>query len=404
MCAGAPFAPGGLSYTALERKGVRRMSQNDAASTHSDSTAPHECVTDRHRRLSQPGQAAPGRSQAESERRHRAVFENPFDLIAVLDAVRGASGAIVDWRYGDANANWLRAAGRPREQLLGKTVSEVLPERAEELIPLYTRVLTQSRPYQCEDQWGGTDVLVSVFPIGRDSIVTSGVDISARTRIEAEVKRLLEVNRAEREWLSAVLNSMTEEVYFADPQRRYTYANPAALREFRHDTVEGVDIEKIVSQLEVLRPDGTPRPFCEAPPVRALAGEVICDEEQLVRIPRTGELRHRQVSSAPVRDGGGRIIGSVSVVRDVTDKRLREKEQREAEHRRQRLIATLAHELRNPLAPIRTGIELLKKVREQPALLETVPPMMERQMQQLVALVDRLLDILQDVYPAKSAT
>jgi PAS domain S-box-containing protein len=323
-------------------------------------------------------------------------------VIALLDAVRDPEGAIVDWRYCDANANWLRAQGRPRDQLLGRTVAELMPERAAELIPLYTRVLAQSRPQQYEERVGEMDLLISLFPIGPDSIVTSGVDISARIRVEAEVRRLLEVNRAEREWLSAVLNSLTQEVYFADTQKRYTYANPAALREFGHDSVEGVDIEKIVSQLEVLRPDGTPRPFSEAPPVRALAGEVVRDEEQIVRIPRTGQLRYRQVSSAPVRDGSGRIIGSVSVVRDVTDKRLREKEQREAERRRKKLITTLAHELRNPLAPLRTGIELLRKVREQPQLLDTVPPMMERQIRQLVALIDRLLDVFEEGPPAEA--
>jgi PAS domain S-box-containing protein len=345
------------------------------------------------------------RKDTESERRYRALFENPFDVIAVLDAVRDADGAIVDWRYCDANINWLRTMGRPRDQLLGRTVAELMPERAAELIPLYTRALAQSRPQQYEERSGETDLLISLFPIGPDSVVTSGVDISARIRVEAEVRRLLEVNRAEREWLSAVLNSVTQEVYFADTQKRYTYANPAALREFGHETVAGVDIEAIVSQLEVLRPDGTARPFSEAPPVRALAGETVRDEEQIVRMPRTGQLRYRQVSSAPVRDGGGKIIGSVSVVRDVTDKRLREKELREAERRRRKLITTLAHELRNPLAPLRTGIELLRKVREQPQLLETVPPMMERQIRQLVELIDRLLDVFQDdAPPADAAT
>jgi PAS domain S-box-containing protein len=332
----------------------------------------------------------------ESERRHRAIFENPFDAIAVLDAVRDAEGAIIDWRYCDASATWLRALGRPRDQVLGRTVRETMPARAAELIALYTRVLALSRPEQYEEHSGKTALLISLFPIGRDSIVSSGVDISARIRVEAEVRRLLEVNRAEREWLSAVLNSLTEEVYFADSQKRYTYANPAALREFGHEAVEGIDIEKIVSQLEVFRPDGSPRPFSEAPPVRALAGETVRDEEQIVRIPRTGELRHRQVSSAPVRDSGGTIIGSVSVVRDVTEMRLREKERREGERQRKKLIKTLAHELRNPLAPLRTGIELLRKVREQPHLLETLPAMMERQIRQLVVLIDRLLEVFQE--------
>src|SRR5262249_10513987 len=139
-----------------------------------------------------------------------------------------------------------------------------------------------------------------------------------RRRAELEA---LSKGRAEKEWLAAVLNSMNEEVYFTDTHKRYTYANPAALREFGHTAVEGVDVEKIVSGLEVLRPDGTTRPLDEAPPLRALRGEVIRDEEQIVRIPRTGEHRHRRVSSAPVRDGNGTIIGSVSVVRDVTEQR-----------------------------------------------------------------------------------
>lgn len=335
-------------------------------------------------------------TDTESERRYRAVFENPFDFIAVLEAVRGPEGAIVDWRYTDANANWLRMLGHARSEILGRSIREIAPARADELMPLYARVLTQSRPEQYEERSGETDLLVSLFPIGGDSIVSSAADITARIRVEAEVRRLLAAHRAEREWLSAVLNAMTEEVYFADPQRRYTYANPAALREFGHGAVEGTDIERIVSQLEVLRPDGTPRPFSEAPPVRALAGEVVRAEEQIVRIPRTGELRYRQVSAAPVRDGQGNIIGSVSVVRDVTDRRLRQKERQAMENQRQQLISTLAHELRNPLAPLRTGVELLRKVREQPQLIDSLPPMMERQIRQLVGLIDRLLDVFQD--------
>lgn len=331
----------------------------------------------------------------DSERRHRAIFENPFDLIAVLEAVRGPEDTIIDWRYTDANANWLRALGRPRDQVVGRTVTEVSPQQAQALIARYASVLKQSRAEQYEERTGDTGLLISLFPIGGHSIVTSAVDISTRLRMESEVRRLLEAHRAEREWLSAVLNSMTEEVYFADLQHRYTYANPAAMREFGHDKVAGSPIEKVVSQIEVLRADGTPRPLSEAPPLRALAGEVVRDEQQIVRNPRTGELRHRQVSAAPVRDSRGQIIGSVSVVRDVTDSRLRQTELEAAELRRQKLIATLAHELRNPLAPLRTGVELLRMVREQPQLLDTVPPMMERQIRELVGMIDHLIDVFQ---------
>ena len=72
---------------------------------------------------------------------------------------------------------------------------------------------------------------------------------------------------------------------------------------------------------------GSPRPPSEAPPLRALRGETIRDEEEIVRTPGTGELRHRLVSGAPVRDGEGAIIGS-GAVRDITGRKLIEEELR----------------------------------------------------------------------------
>ena len=69
------------------------------------------------------------------------------------------------------------------------------------------------------------------------------------------------------------------------------------------------------------RPDGSPRPSDEAPPLLALQGEAVRSQEEIIRTPATGELRYRQVSSSPVKDAKGNIIGSVSVVRDITDRK-----------------------------------------------------------------------------------
>jgi two-component system CheB/CheR fusion protein len=72
--------------------------------------------------------------------------------------------------------------------------------------------------------------------------------------------------------------------------------------------------------------------------LRALRGEIIRNEEQIVRNPRTDELRHRQVSSAPVRDSHGTIIGSVSVARDITEGRTREQRLRQVEREQAELL------------------------------------------------------------------
>jgi len=65
----------------------------------------------------------------------------------------------------------------------------------------------------------------------------------------------------------------------------------------------------------------------------------------------------------------------------------------ENDRRKDEFLATLAHELRNPLAPIRTGLEVLRLSENDTATLDEVRGVMERQTRQLVALVDDLLDV-----------
>lgn len=69
-----------------------------------------------------------------------------------------------------------------------------------------------------------------------------------------------------------------------------------------------------------------------------------------------------------------------------------ERELREGARRKDEFLAVLAHELRNPLAPIRSGVDLLQHASHEP-LVAKVRPMMERQVNHMVRLVDDLLDV-----------
>jgi PAS domain S-box-containing protein len=218
-------------------------------------------------------------------------------------------------------------------------------------------------------------------------------DCSERKRAEKELQRLFDAVHAEREWLSQVLSSINDEVYFTDTEKRYTFVNPSALREFGQSFVQGIEVGKVIANLNVFRSDGTPRPIEEAPPLRALAGEIVRDEEQIIRNPRTGELRHRQASAAPVRDAGGKIIGSVSVVRDITERKRVEEALRDADRRKNVFLATLSHELRNPLAPIRTAARLLESAVVSQADLKRCRSIISRQVAQMASLLDDLLDV-----------
>jgi len=97
-------------------------------------------------------------------------------------------------------------------------------------------------------------------------------------------------------------------------------------------------------------------------------------------------------------DLSGTLLLGIGV--DTTDRRRLEDELRnqaerlaESDRRKDEFLATLAHELRNPLAPIRLGLELLKMASDDPQTIETTRLMMERQTLQLITLVDDLLDV-----------
>jgi PAS domain S-box-containing protein len=209
---------------------------------------------------------------------------------------------------------------------------------------------------------------------------------------ESQARRDAQLAQEQSRNLSLVLANMHEEVYFMSVDGEYTFANPTALREFRGIPLIGVKARELVEQLVILKADGSPRPHAETPALRSLAGEVVEDEEQIVLTPRTGEMRNRLISSTPVRDATGKIIGAVSTVRDITALKQVEASLRDADRRKNVFLATLAHELRNPLAPIRTAAQLLVSVKSAQDL-DKCRSIISRQVAHMASLLDDLLDV-----------
>ena len=98
-----------------------------------------------------------------------------------------------------------------------------------------------------------------------------------------------------------------------------------------------------------------------------------------------------EISLSPIPDREGILVASI--VRDVTERDRLRQELRDTNRHKDEFLATLAHELRNPLAPIRNGLQLMKLAGEQVAIIEQARSMMERQLTQMVRLVDDLMDV-----------
>jgi PAS domain S-box-containing protein len=105
-----------------------------------------------------------------------------------------------------------------------------------------------------------------------------------------------------------------------------------------------------------------------------------------------GEWRWMRSEATPrVQDDA--FVGYVGATVDITDRRTADEELKQADRRKTAFLAVLAHELRNPLAPIRAGLELLRLGGATPGTLERIRPVLERQVSHMVRLIDDLLDM-----------
>lgn|GEM_PF-3055589 len=154
--------------------------------------------------------------------------------------------------------------------------------------------------------------------------------VQQRTRelqTEIEQRRAAEAAaEQEKDRLAALVDSISDEVWFTDINKLFKMANPPVLKEFCFTSMANIDVRQFLKTLEIYNADGSPRPVDDSPALLALRGEVVKDREEYVRTPATREMRCRLASASPVRDADGRIIGSVMVVRDVSDRKQAEED------------------------------------------------------------------------------
>jgi PAS domain S-box-containing protein len=111
------------------------------------------------------------------------------------------------------------------------------------------------------------------------------------------------------------------------------------------------------------------------------------------RRARDGEYRWFLCRGVPVKDAQGRVAKWFGTSTDIEEEKVAQRRLLEADRRKDVFLATLAHELRNPLAPIRNAAQLLRLKASGDADLQRARDMIERQVDHLARLVDDLLDV-----------
>ena len=220
-------------------------------------------------------------------------------------------------------------------------------------------------------------------PIGRDAtrrrmLVTNAVDVTERRRLdqalaEKEARTRLAMEAADYggwEWDRA-----GRELVVSDQTRR----------------ILGVGADQPMTfELfqECIHPDDRARR--ERALDQAFATGVHSNEYRVVR--PDGEVRWVSSRGRVLRgpEGRERMLG---VIGDITEQKKAEQALKDADRRKDEFLATLAHELRNPLAPLRNSLAILQRSAGDPELFVSAGGVMERQLGHLVRLIDDLLDV-----------
>jgi PAS domain S-box-containing protein len=229
---------------------------------------------------------------------------------------------------------------------------------------------------------------------GRRAYTAVVRDVTERRRVEEQRAEL----ERHRNHLRVTLESIGDAVIATDPKGNVTFLNPVA----EHLTGWGTGDARgrHLSDVFVILDEGTRRPV-ENPALRALRdGTVTGLTNHTLLVARDGTERPIDDSAAPIRDGTGAVLGAVLVFRDVTEQhRLEGELQRRvaelaaADKRKDEFLAMLAHELRNPLAPVKNALHVLKLRAGDWHSVDQARVMMERQVGHLTRLVDDLLDV-----------
>ncbi|MBN9121527.1 MAG: PAS domain S-box protein, partial [Planctomycetes bacterium] len=324
-----------------------------------------------------------------SDELYRLVVENLDDYaVIVLDTAR----RVRTWNRGAE-----RLLGRPRAEIIGKSADVIFtPEDVAAGVPrreaeqaLATGRAEDTRWHVRKDGtrfWAsGVMIRLDDGPQGARGLAKVLRDQTALKLAQDERTRADEALRASELRFRRLIEANIVGVGISNGSGAWVDANDALLRTLGH-TRDDLRAGRV-------RWDRMTPPEYRPRDERGIAEAI----ERGACTPYEKEYVRADGTRVPVLIGYATVSGIeehyVCFVLDLTPQKRVERELREADRRKDEFLAMLAHELRNPLAPIRTALHVLRLPDTGPEVQERARATMERQVGAMVRLVDDLLDV-----------
>lgn len=322
-----------------------------------------------------------------SEVRYRRLFESAKDGILILDA-RTA-------KITDANPFIAELLGYSHADLLGKELWEIglfkdVAESKAAVRELQEKHYIRYEDLPLETKSGHRADVEFVCNVYSES---DHLVIQCNIRDITERKRLQDLERESERLLRFVMDSMPQKIITAKPNGDVDYFNP------QWNEFTGLSFEQIKGWgwEQFIHPDDlveTVRHWKHS----VATGEPYHQQHRFRRAD--GEYRWHLSQTRAMRNAEGKVVLWIGSNTDIheqiqTTDQLRRlaADLSESDHRKNEFLAMLAHELRNPLAPIRNALQIMRLKGGHGEADISATEMMERQVGQMVRLVDDLLDV-----------
>lgn len=341
---------------------------------------------------------------------YQALFGSMDEAFCVLQPARDTKGTPVDCRFLEANPAFERQTGHADPT--GLMLREEFPCIGQEWMGKIAGVAESGRPLHVERQFGdsGAWFEFDLFRIDTAGSATVGVlfrDVSeakrgaaalieSRQQAENALARLV----AKRALIDAVLEATPIAIGVADSNGALTHLNEENKRLWGRN----LPMSRSINEYDEWKGwfaagterEGKPLAAGDWPLARALRGE--SNPRELIEIETFETPSQRKTvlaTAAPIRGDHGDIIGGVVALMDISDRVRAEQELRVAHQRKDDFLAVLAHELRNPLAPIAGAADLIVLQQSDPAKLQQTASIISRQVRHMTELLGDLLDLSQ---------
>lgn len=323
----------------------------------------------------------------QSRGRYQTLLESIDQGFCVFEVLFDDREKPIDYRFLEVNSAFEQHTGLV--DAVGKRVHEMVPDLEQHWAEIYGRVATTGEPHHFEE---GSEAMGRIFQVSASrvgepherKVALIFTDITERRRSERALRQSEE--RLRLASAAARLGVFSWDM----AEQRAHYENDRMYEIFGRSPEEG-PLSRTEFESSVLEPEDL-AVFREVARDRSAFGEPFSLE---CRIRRQNDGKRRWIELSGRFDLGPdgtprRLIG---VVADVTDRKLTEHALREANRRKDEYLAMLGHELRNPLAAIRSASELVEQLRDGDPRLQRASSVLSRQSTHMARLIEGLLEV-----------